>query len=83
MRILTFRCPFRCRYGYILIASDWLGLAALDEAFVADMMVTDMSDFRMVPDRCTQVSTATFPITHFVPSIVHFASEFCSPKPVY
>ena len=46
--------PSNTRYGYVLAASDWIGLAEYDEPFVADMMVSNLTDFRMVADRCTQ-----------------------------
>jgi hypothetical protein len=40
--------------GWVLVASDWLGLAEADEPGVADMLATDLTNFAMVPDRCTQ-----------------------------
>jgi hypothetical protein len=42
------------RYGYILAASDWWGLDAVDELFVATMLATDITNFAMVPDRSIQ-----------------------------
>ena len=42
------------RYGYVLGASNWLGLSDADELFAADMLSTDVSDFPMIPDRCHQ-----------------------------
>lgn len=42
------------RYGYVVIASDWIGMAGPDAVVVGLMMATDLSHFRMVPDRSSQ-----------------------------
>jgi hypothetical protein len=39
----------------VLAAGNWIGLAGTDEPFVAEMMLGNLTDFRMVADRCTQV----------------------------
>jgi len=41
-------------HGTVLIASDWLGLCNEDAVSVYYMMLTDLSQFPMVPDRCQQ-----------------------------
>jgi len=41
-------------HGWILVASDWLGLSEYDEVAVALMLSSDISNFAMIPDRCTQ-----------------------------
>ena len=42
------------KYGYILFACDWWGMSKLDVPFIATMIGTDISDFRIIPDRLTQ-----------------------------
>ena len=42
------------QYGYVLAACDWWGMSDVDLPFVAAMLGTDLSDFRIVPDRLTQ-----------------------------
>lgn len=42
------------RYGYVLAATDWWGLAQDDVPAVAVMIATNVSRFRIVPDRCHQ-----------------------------
>ena len=73
------------RYGYILVASDWIGLAAYDEPFVAAMMAQDLSNFAMVPDRCTQGVVNALLLMRLMkgpdggllrhPSVAHFHGE--------
>jgi hypothetical protein len=41
-------------HGYIIVATDWLGLTKEDFAVVALMLATDLTNFRIVPDRCRQ-----------------------------
>jgi hypothetical protein len=42
------------QYGNILIATDWLGLCEYDAPVVYDIMLTDLTKFPTVPDRCQQ-----------------------------
>jgi len=42
------------RHGYVLAASDWIGLSEVDSPVVVAMMATDLTDFGIVPDRCQQ-----------------------------
>eukprot|EP00456_Euglypha_rotunda_P014136 TRINITY_DN1439_c0_g1_i7.p1 TRINITY_DN1439_c0_g1~~TRINITY_DN1439_c0_g1_i7.p1 ORF type:complete len:431 (-),score=76.16 TRINITY_DN1439_c0_g1_i7:89-1282(-) len=41
-------------HGNVLIASDWLGLCEFDAPSVYYMVATDLTEFKMVPDRCQQ-----------------------------
>jgi len=41
-------------HGYVLIASDWIGLSELDAPVVAVMIGSDFTNFGIVPDRCQQ-----------------------------
>eukprot|EP00002_Diphylleia_rotans_P011504 TRINITY_DN2272_c0_g1_i1.p1 TRINITY_DN2272_c0_g1~~TRINITY_DN2272_c0_g1_i1.p1 ORF type:complete len:652 (-),score=111.06 TRINITY_DN2272_c0_g1_i1:268-2223(-) len=42
------------RYGYVLCATDWWGMSSLDVPAVLNMLRTDLSEFRILPDRTTQ-----------------------------
>lgn len=42
------------RYGYVLIATNWLGMCWEDEVPVASLIAEDLSDFPAVPDRSHQ-----------------------------
>ncbi|MFM7203949.1 MAG: hypothetical protein ACKO6N_24475 [Myxococcota bacterium] len=42
------------RYGYVLFATDWWGMCSLDSVNIVLMLLTDISDFRIIPDRSTQ-----------------------------
>jgi hypothetical protein len=42
------------QYGHILIATDWLGLSEYDAPWVYDVVLTDLTKFQIVPDRCQQ-----------------------------
>lgn len=42
------------RNGWVLIASDWDGLATLDAPIIYLMMAADLTDFKILPDRCQQ-----------------------------
>jgi hypothetical protein len=42
------------RYGYILAATDWWGMSQWDAVNVTWMMLRDISDFPIIPDRSTQ-----------------------------
>jgi hypothetical protein len=42
------------QHGYVLAASDWIGLSEDDAPVVAAMMATDLTNFAIVPDRCQQ-----------------------------
>jgi hypothetical protein len=44
------------RNGYVLAAGNWIGLHMQDELPVAKMIATNLTDFPIIPDRCTQVS---------------------------
>ena len=37
-----------------MIACDWWGMSKYDVASVVEMLITDVSDFVIVPDRLTQ-----------------------------
>jgi hypothetical protein len=41
-------------HGYVLAATDWWGLCEDDEPAVVVMMATNISNFRIVPDRSSQ-----------------------------
>lgn len=41
-------------YGYIVFACNWWGMDEDDVPAIALMMGTDLSDFRIIPDRLTQ-----------------------------
>lgn len=42
------------RYGYVLFATDWWGMCAYDSVGIVMMMLTDISDFNIIPDRSAQ-----------------------------
>jgi hypothetical protein len=42
------------KYGYILVATNWVGLAQGDAPGVAAMLGSNLTNFAMIPDRCTQ-----------------------------
>lgn len=42
------------RYGYVLCATDWWGMSAYDSVSIVMMMLRDISDFKIIPDRSTQ-----------------------------
>lgn len=42
------------RYGYVLFATDWWGMCSFDAVSITLMMLTDISDFNIIPDRSTQ-----------------------------
>eukprot|EP01083_Nonionella_stella_P198634 729137_1 len=41
-------------YGYILAATNWIGLSWEDVPFVTEMIAFNFTNFPMVPDRCHQ-----------------------------
>eukprot|EP00047_Mylnosiga_fluctuans_P021609 m.106925 g.106925 ORF g.106925 m.106925 type:complete len:638 (+) comp8960_c0_seq3:39-1952(+) len=41
-------------YGYVLAATDWIGLSQWDVPYAAIMIASDLSNFAMIPDRCHQ-----------------------------
>jgi hypothetical protein len=41
-------------HGYVMVASNWLGLSETDAPYIAEMLSSDLSKFQMVPDRCQQ-----------------------------
>jgi hypothetical protein len=42
------------QYDYVMVASNWLGLCEEDEAEVGIMIATNLTRFKMVPDRTQQ-----------------------------
>ena len=42
------------RYGYVLIAVDWTGMSSDDVWAIMLMIVGDVGQFAMIPDRCQQ-----------------------------
>ncbi|MCP4922202.1 MAG: hypothetical protein GY913_35320 [Proteobacteria bacterium] len=42
------------RYGWIVLASDWVGMSEDDTGKITEMMVFDISDFAMLPERSLQ-----------------------------
>ena len=42
------------RYGYVLAACDWWGMAEFDEPAVIYMMAMNIGDFGIIPERLTQ-----------------------------
>jgi hypothetical protein len=42
------------RYGWILMATDWIGMAECDISSIIAVLSDDLSDFAMVPDRSMQ-----------------------------
>lgn len=42
------------QYGYILVAGDWWGMSTLDVPALLVCMMTDFSDFGLMPDRIQQ-----------------------------
>lgn len=41
-------------YGYIITANDWTGMSDDDTSHIVEMMTTDLSNFKILPDRCQQ-----------------------------
>lgn len=39
------------RYGYLLMATDWLGLAKEDVVTAAEIISSDLTAFAAIPDR--------------------------------
>lgn len=42
------------RYGWVVVASDWVGMFEDDTGKITEMMVFDISDFAMLPERSLQ-----------------------------
>ena len=42
------------RYGYVMAACDWWGMASEDVPALVAMTSGDISDFAMLPERLTQ-----------------------------
>eukprot|EP00041_Stephanoeca_diplocostata_P006054 m.74074 g.74074 ORF g.74074 m.74074 type:complete len:677 (-) comp16145_c0_seq1:149-2179(-) len=42
------------RFGYVLFACDWIGFAAEDQLAIAIILLEDLANFPMIPDRLTQ-----------------------------
>eukprot|EP00456_Euglypha_rotunda_P033856 TRINITY_DN2611_c0_g1_i3.p1 TRINITY_DN2611_c0_g1~~TRINITY_DN2611_c0_g1_i3.p1 ORF type:complete len:310 (-),score=28.65 TRINITY_DN2611_c0_g1_i3:19-948(-) len=41
-------------HGYVMIASDWIGMTEDDLPAAIDMMLTNFSDFKIIPERTSQ-----------------------------
>lgn len=42
------------RYGWVLFAMDWTGMKSEDTGSISLMLVQDIGDFAMLPERCVQ-----------------------------
>lgn len=45
--------------GWILAATDWIGLSQRDVSGLAVMIASDLTNFPMLPDQCAQVGGRT------------------------
>jgi hypothetical protein len=42
------------RFGWVLLATDWIGMSNIDTQSIIAMLSSDISDFAMLPDRSVQ-----------------------------